>query len=34
LLFPCVFGEEFWGGQLAKGRLLAIQAHQDLLWFA
>jgi len=30
----CLVGEEFCGCQLAKWLLLAIQAHQDFLWFA
>jgi len=34
LLFPYLVGEEFCSWQLAKWLLLAIQAHQDLLWFA
>ena len=36
LLFLCLVGEEFCSCQLAKyySSSLAIQAHQDLLWFA
>jgi len=34
VLFPCLVGEEFYGCQLAKWLLLAVQAHQHLLCFA